>query len=140
MSTFACQGKCMEQKILYTISMSPKSTHYIWNAQQVRKMVQFTHLSIEHPWSSSGLITHTCFVCKLCLNVGVCPWLSVNQKNKKMVPSGLLNKGNWKKCILLLLMLKYILNQILLDFYSSGILLGNFHFYFSNFLLTVSLL
>jgi hypothetical protein len=44
-------------------------------------------------------------------------------KKKKMVPSGLLNIRNLKLFILLLL--KYILNQIVLDIYSSRILLGD---------------
>ncbi|XP_064803363.1 glutamic acid-rich protein-like isoform X2 [Oncorhynchus masou masou] len=34
------------------ISLAPKSTFCILNATPDRKMVQFTHLSREHPWSS----------------------------------------------------------------------------------------
>ena len=34
---------------LHTLSLTPKSTRYILNAKQDRKMVQFTHLSREHP-------------------------------------------------------------------------------------------
>ena len=95
------------------------------------------HLSTEHPWSSlqpliwsDSLNTNALFVNYVC--VGVCPWLSVNWKNNTILSSGL---PNLKWFILLLLILKYILNQILLDFYSSRILLGDFYFYLSHFLL-----
>ena len=51
-----------------------------------------------------------------------------------MGPYGLLNIRNLKSFIILLLILKYIINQILLDFYSSRILLGDFYYYLSHFL------
>ena len=42
--------------LLHMFSLTPKSTRYILNAQQDRKMVQFTHLSRKHPWSSLLLL------------------------------------------------------------------------------------
>ncbi|XP_052346162.1 glutamic acid-rich protein-like isoform X4 [Oncorhynchus keta] len=38
--------------LINTISLAPKSTFCILNAKPDRKIVQFTHLSREHPWSS----------------------------------------------------------------------------------------
>jgi hypothetical protein len=72
-------------------------------------------------------------------SVGPSTCLSVNEKNKNVVPFGLLYVRNFCCCrfILLLLILKYILAiTFTLDFYSTSILLGDFHFlkmgYFSH--------
>ena len=56
--------------------------------------------------------------------------------------SYILNAGKWSNSIFILslLILKYIYNQILSDFYSSIILLGDFHFYLSHFLFKLPLL
>jgi hypothetical protein len=55
--------------------------------------VQFTHLSRDHPYClwSGRLIKHTCLVCKLCWSVLVDIRTCIYKKNKKMVPSCLLN-------------------------------------------------
>jgi hypothetical protein len=75
-------------------------------------MVQLTHLSREHiviiPTASDlsdSLNTNASFV----NDVGVYPWLLVHFKNKKMVPSALLNIRNLKGFILLPLIVEYIL-------------------------------
>ena len=67
--------------LLHTFFLTPKSTHYILNASD-RKTVQLTHLSREHPWSTTAsdmedALKHKCF-CTLGLSVGVCPWLAVH--------------------------------------------------------------
>jgi hypothetical protein len=60
--------------------------------RQVHALINRTSLVIRTASDLADSLTNTCLIDKLCLNVGVCPWLSVNlKKYKEMVPSGLLN-------------------------------------------------
>jgi hypothetical protein len=84
------------------------SLHFLW---QPKVLDTFWMLSWTGIWSNSctyhpyclwsdRLTKHKCLVCELCVSVWVCPWLSVNFKNKKIVPPGLLHRN---------LLLQYIL-------------------------------
>ena len=58
---------------------------------------------------SGGLTKHTCFVCKWCLSVGVCLWLSVNKIKTRKWSHLVCLIRHFKLFILLLWILKYIL-------------------------------
>lgn len=97
-------------------------------------MAQFTHLSREHQENILGhpyclwvgvLIKHKSFICKLCLSVGVCPWLFLHSKKAIQL------------CCLLCLIFKIIfyfwyLRIFQTKYFPSSILLGNFHIYLSH--------
>ena len=103
-----------ENNVLFTPYISPDITFRMLSRTGILSNSHTYQENIPgHPYCfwSGGLTKHTCFICKGCLSVGVCPWLSVNSKNKKMVPFGLLNIRNLKLFVLLLflLILKYML-------------------------------
>ena len=52
LNTFTTFFKKILYFLLHTFSLTPKITNYSLNTQQDRKIVKFTNLSTEHPWSS----------------------------------------------------------------------------------------
>ena len=88
--------------LLHTFSLTPKSACYILTGKWSNSDTYQENIP-GYPYclGSGGLTKHKCFICKLCLSVGGCPWPSV----KKKLNTGLLNIRNLKWFILLLLIL-----------------------------------